>query len=650
MTADEPVDRRPNVVEYRQYLPEDPPDGHDAETFDESYGRVRGYFKRRQDTFGGYQRWLGRARIGTTYDVYLSRTVTHAAIAAIAGFVVVLVFVAFRNLANVGGSFGTGVGVSFALLGGLLSATGVAVGYLGYPLLVSRRRGRRIDLVVPHVIVYLRAINQGSGNPTGVIRELSKLERVYGEAALEFATIRKDIDLYNDRLLTAIENAEQLTPSNALEEFFDDLVSVLESGGDLESFLDQKATEQFQRTKAELEELQDALVTLAEAYVSLVFVGPLLLLVVLIVLGITGSGVVDYLYLLTYLGIPLGILASMAVVHLLSSPYQIQTGATIEPDESAAHPPESSEPWFEEYLEEIGRRRLRRRVRDPLATFSRTPLYTVGVTVPVAIVVVGVAVVAGVLNPALETYAAEPIRFTTGFVVVPVLVVTVPLMAFHERGRKRRHAIQERFPDVLFTLASSNERGMSFVEGVELVSRRYDDPIGKEFRTLHRDVELDGDTTGALSALANRLRNPRLTMTISVIRELIAATDDLSNPLRSLANDLENRLSIQRSRRTEMSTYAIVVILGIFLYLLLVVVLDSFFIPQLTEVPAQDTRLFGSEPPVQIYRTIFFHSALIQAFGNGLLVGLLTDDSMYSGLKYSNALVGIVLLVFFLAP
>jgi flagellar protein FlaJ len=50
--------------------------------------------------------------------------------------------------------------------------------------------------------------------------------------------------------------------------------------------------------------------------------------------------------------------------------------------------------------------------------------------------------------------------------------------------------------------------------------------------------------------------------------------------------------------------------------------------------------------PVQTYRVVFFHSALLQAIGTGLLAGKLVDNDARSGLKYTLALVALAVLAF----
>jgi flagellar protein FlaJ len=53
-----------------------------------------------------------------------------------------------------------------------------------------------------------------------------------------------------------------------------------------------------------------------------------------------------------------------------------------------------------------------------------------------------------------------------------------------------------------------------------------------------------------------------------------------------------------------------------------------------------------SSVPIDLYKAVLFHSALIQGVGSGLLAGKLADNSVRSGLKYSLLLVVLSVLAF----
>jgi flagellar protein FlaJ len=75
-------------------------------------------------------------------------------------------------------------------------------------------------------------------NTFEIIREIAEADEVYGSVSDEFDMTVRDIELFGNDLFTALRDARNLTPSANLEQFLDDLLSVLDSGFDVTNFLD----------------------------------------------------------------------------------------------------------------------------------------------------------------------------------------------------------------------------------------------------------------------------------------------------------------------------------------------------------------------------------------------------------------------------
>lgn len=639
------------VIEYRCYTPHQDRSNRPAETsLRDAYGLIRGHFKRRQSIYGRYQRWLGLARMGTTYDVYLTRVFTYSVIAmgigALIGVVGVFALDALLDISIPMIPTGLAIGVGVALI------LGISIGgwMLINPWYVARQRGARIDAVLPHVVVFMQSASQIDPNPIKLIDNVADYKRIYGELAIEFDAVRKDVVLLNDDLLGALDNANSFIPSEALTEFFDDLSSLLESGGSVRGFLTHEVEQQLSRTEGELEELLLTLTTLAPIYVITVSVGPVVLLVALLVLGMIGANVIPYLFILTYVGLPLLVISSIVTLDLITSQYNLGVH-TRRPssDETADEMPEATEPWFERYRKRKHQDRLVARIRGPIETIRHKPINSLLVTAPLAIVVILAIIISGILPLSGDALSAEPIRYTTGYLVIPFLIMSIPLMTLHELKSRRDRAFEYRVPDALYSLAGANERGLPLDEGIELISRRFEGPIASEFEKTYRDIQLDQNVPKALENLANRHRLPRITMTVAVLRNIVKSSEDLAPSLRSLADDLDMRHSLERDRLQEMRAYAVVVSLGVLIYLLIILVLDAFLLPQIPDLGSQPVLGVSGQPAIETYQTVFFHSALILAAGSGLIMGKLTRDSLISGMKYVNALIAVVLIAFLVA-
>ena len=225
----------------------------------EHYGRIRGYFKARPSEYTDLQRTLNQARFGVNYDEYLTQTVTYALLGAFLGVLfgvgatVLLsttgILAGLQSPVSAPGSVGSIVSENRGLVvGGVVSVslavlTAVSIWYarLTYPKSVVSRRRRAINVTLPHAIVYMYALSHGGMNLYEVIKELANSQDAYGEIAREFDTVVRDTELFGNDLYTALSNARNLTPSDNLEQFIDDMLSVLDSGGDVTIFLEDES-------------------------------------------------------------------------------------------------------------------------------------------------------------------------------------------------------------------------------------------------------------------------------------------------------------------------------------------------------------------------------------------------------------------------
>lgn len=139
---------------------------------------------------------------------------------------------------------------------------------------------------------------------------------------------------------------------------------------------------------------------------------------------------------------------------------------------------------------------------------------------------------------------------------------------------------------------------------------------------------------------------------IHLLRETVRATSDLAPVLGVVAGDLSARNDVRQRQRRNMRPYVLVVFVGVFVYLGIVVLFDSHFLPVATDVARTSAGSFSGTPltvgevPVETFHRLFLHSALIQAVGNGLLLGVLVDNRVRSGVGYAAVLVAVQLVVF----
>jgi|GEM_PF-4821002 len=297
---------------------------------------------------------------------------------------------------------------------------------------------------------------------------------------------------------------------------------------------------------------------------------------------------------------------------------------------------------------------LHYRVTEPaLGAFEEYILeeLTLLFSVPLAAAYLGIAaVVFG--TPSADGILSTPFRTTSLFLVAPFLVVATPMSIVHEQSRRQRRHVASRLPDALDILASSNQMGVSLVEGFGLVARNVTGRFAEELRHVRNDIRWNHDMRSALLSMADRMAVPQLTRTCKILAEGSRSTGNLHQVLKIAAQDTRHRLQMERAREQELQTYVAVVAIGFLVYLGTVVVIDqSFLAPVIerigeTESGELDQLINVGAGDVSTYNALFLHSALVQAVGTGLIIGELADSDVRSGLKYSIALVLVALAVF----
>ncbi len=640
------------------------------------FGWIRSFFKAREDRYAGLQRKLNQAHNGQTFDIYLTWSVYYAVGAGVLGAVLGL-FVAlglagagaFANLSApiTASDAGPLAGlVRFAaanetILGGafvsvLLALTFGAITWFTryyYPNIVVDSRRRNINITLPHAIVYMYALSFGGMDFVKVVRRTAETGDTYGEIGKEFDTIVTDIDIFGADLFSALRNARNMTPSQSMEQFLDDMVTMLDSGGDVTEFLREEAEKQQKRAVREQERFLETLELLSEVFIIGFVAAPIFFVVTLLMMSFLGQNTLPVLFVLMYAVLPLGMLGFIVLIATLSEPYR-------QPDHELGTLRDDLDPWpdagvraypqFKIYRRIQVREWLRSLVRDPTAVFRGNPLYTMFATVPVAIGLF--ALLWSRLGVTPSAFFDRSFEVGVALLVVPFLVIAVPLMVFHELEQRRKKHVARRLPDTLDILASANQMGLSLGESLELVSRNVTGTFADELRKVRNDIEWNGDVRAALLSLADRLQVPQLTRTCNILAEGTRSTGDLHKILSIAAKDTRQRYRLERNRNQELQAYTTIVIIGFLVYMTVIVILDVSFLTTIAEQAeesegAVEAGLIAlSGDTIGIYQALLFHSALIQGVGTGLISGKLTNNSVLSGLKYSVALVILTVLVF----
>ncbi|MGA3290332.1 MAG: type II secretion system F family protein [Candidatus Bathyarchaeia archaeon] len=179
-----------------------------------------------------------------------------------------------------------------------------------YPGMKARNRNGPIDKNLPYITNFLTLLSSSNVPPSLIFESMAKIDTLK-EVRLEFSNIIRDIEIFGMDLMTSIVDNSKLTPNDQLGEILGGYVATVRTGGNPTEYL-KITTEAVTKDRlSKLDMMLESLSAMAEIYIMLLVAAPLLFIVLLVTLGMIGSGTIAgmsmalVLYLLTYLGIPI---------------------------------------------------------------------------------------------------------------------------------------------------------------------------------------------------------------------------------------------------------------------------------------------------------------------------------------------------------
>ncbi|MDZ7851034.1 MAG: type II secretion system F family protein [Halodesulfurarchaeum sp.] len=556
----------------------------------------------------------------------------------------------------------------------LVLVTGVFFGTIGFvtgfgtlillPYSRASSRKREINMLLPDAVSFMYALSIGGLNQLEILEAMARAEDTYGEVALEFRTIVQETEYFDVDYRTAIRRRSMETPSDELSQFFTDMLSIINSGGDMAGFLEDKKETHMRTAKQQQEMTLQTLELFGEMYMTLSLF-PLLLIIVLVVMSMLGSSQQFLLLLTVYALLPL---VSVAFLIMVSTVKQDPVGdgyLDLSVVSGVERESGSGNQKIESQADSVLFTRIRRRgmahsvgqfLRRPQYYFRERPLLTLVVTVPIALFIVGNALVAGIVPTTYDGMVGNPVGSTFMYVFVPLYVIGVPLSVFYEWNQHTRHRITGKLSENLRKLSSANDTGLTLLESIRTVSNTSTGRLADEFDEIYAKVVYGMTLSQALVEFNNRYHVPRLARTVNLVTKAQEASSKITAVLSTAAQASENQDDIERERTSRARMQVVIIIMTYLTLLAVMVILQTEFLGVLSGLTSEAAGTggppgvgggasFGASLDIALLEMLFFHAVTIQGILAGIISGYISHARLLSGLKYAIVLPTIALVV-----
>ncbi|MBU1988622.1 MAG: type II secretion system F family protein, partial [Nanoarchaeota archaeon] len=166
----------------------------------------------------------------------------------------------------------------------------VFLGLYFYPSTEKKSIGKRIDQELPFAVIHMSAIS-GSGIEPSEIFRIIGLSKEYPYLRREIRKILNQINLYGYDLTTALNNSSKTAPSEKLSELLSGLSTTITSGANLSEFFEKRAESLLLSYRLERQKYTKLVETFLDIYISIVIAAPMIFLLLLIMMTISGINI-----------------------------------------------------------------------------------------------------------------------------------------------------------------------------------------------------------------------------------------------------------------------------------------------------------------------------------------------------------------------
>lgn len=224
------------------------------------------------------RRAIKRANMNTLYRTYVSEILFFSLTSTVFGFFAGVVFSLLQGYGPIR-SLRYILGVPISL--GLIVSSAM---YL-YPGSKARRRANDIDENLPFAVNHISAISSSGVPPDSMFALLAEFEE-YGEIQVEAKSITRRVNVFGEDITTAVREVADRTPNDRFADFLYGLISTIETGGNLNDYIDEQAGEQLFQYNIRKEKEIDRISTYASFYTALLIAAPVFLVVILAIVNL----------------------------------------------------------------------------------------------------------------------------------------------------------------------------------------------------------------------------------------------------------------------------------------------------------------------------------------------------------------------------
>ena len=179
---------------------------------------------------------------------------------------------------------------------------GVFLIFYYYPTLEKKAISSRINEELPFAVIHMNSISGSGIEPTGIFKIVA-MSKEYPFLRKEIRKVLNQTNIYGYDLVSALNNVSKSTSNPKLAELFTGLATTINSGGSLSEFFAKRSESLLMSYRLEKEKAIKVAETAMDIYISVVIAAPMILMLMLVMVSVSGIQIGFTPYELTFMTI-----------------------------------------------------------------------------------------------------------------------------------------------------------------------------------------------------------------------------------------------------------------------------------------------------------------------------------------------------------
>jgi len=231
------------------------------------------------------------------------------------------------------------------------------------------------------------------------------------------------------------------------------------------------------------------------------------------------------------------------------------------------------------------------------------------------------------------------------YIVFGLIALMYPYGWYGKRRDAIRARVEEKFPDFLRDLAEYWKGGLSMTVAIQTLAKGEYGNLNDEVNKMASQISWGISFGEVLEMFTERVTSPIVTRAVRMVDEANRAGGRISDILLAASFDAREIKALENERRQEVGSYVTVIYTSFFVYLGIILVLASTFIPAIVDSSAATgggSMSIGNLTIREINEvwisSMFLYSLMVQGIGNGLAAGFMSTGKLYSAFSKASFL------------